>query len=61
MLDLGNRSVVFKKEAGVFIPKEIKPKITTRWNGTIEADISDWEIAGNAAFMVDSESFIKTN
>jgi Cu(I)/Ag(I) efflux system membrane fusion protein len=26
----------------------------------IDQDISDWDIASNAAYMIDSESFIKT-
>ena len=25
----------------------------------VEGDVGDWEVAGNAAFLVDSESFIK--
>ncbi|TGD59256.1 efflux RND transporter periplasmic adaptor subunit [Flavobacterium humi] len=60
VLNLGNKSVIFKKEQDVFIPKEIKAKITTSGMVLIEEDISDWEIAGNASYMVDSESFIKT-
>lgn len=60
VLNLGNKSVIFKKEQDVFIPKEIKTKITTSGMVLIEQDISDWNIASNAAYMVDSESFIKT-
>lgn len=60
VLNLGNKSVIFKKEQDVFIPKEIKTKMTTSGMVLIEQDISDWNIASNAAYMVDSESFIKT-
>jgi hypothetical protein len=59
VLNLGNKSILFKKEKDVFIPREIKTKITTNEMVLIEQDISDWNIASNAAYLVDSESFIK--
>lgn len=60
VLNLGNKSVIFKKEQDVFIPREIKTKMTISGMVLIEQDISDWNIAANAAYLVDSESFIKT-
>ncbi|WP_316632621.1 efflux RND transporter periplasmic adaptor subunit [uncultured Flavobacterium sp.] len=60
VLNLGNKSVIFKKEQNVFIPREIKTKMATSGMVLIEQDISDWNIAANAAYLVDSESFIKT-
>lgn len=59
VLSLGNTSVVFKKREEVFIPVKIKTLMTAEGWVLVEDDIGDWDIASNAAFMVDSESFIK--
>lgn len=61
VLDLGSQSLVFKKENGVFIPKPVQTKMNAEGMVLIEGDVSGWEIASNAAFLVDSESFIKLN
>lgn len=60
--DLGSAQVVFVKERGVFKAREIETGIRT--NGWLEVRsglASSEEIAEEAAFLVDSESFIKTN
>ncbi|HET9431897.1 MAG TPA: efflux RND transporter periplasmic adaptor subunit [Chitinophagaceae bacterium] len=59
VLQLGRRSVVFKKEQDVFIPKEVNTGI--RINGMVQVldTIANWSIAKNANFLVDSESFIR--
>ena len=59
VLQLGQQSVVFKKEGTVFIPTKIKTGI--RVNGLVQVldRISGWPIAKNANFLVDSESFIR--
>ena len=59
VLQLGQQSVVFKKEGAVFIPTKIKTGI--RINGLVEVldRIAGWQIAKNANFLVDSESFIR--
>lgn len=61
VLRLGNQSVVFKKEQSVFIPETITTGSTI--NGMVEIleDISDWQVAKNASYLVDSESFIRIN
>lgn len=59
VLFLGNQSIVFKKEGDVFVPKPVKAKFTTQGMTLIESGVGDWEIAQNAAYLVDSESFIK--
>lgn len=61
VLQLGRKSVVFKKEKGVFIPKQVQTGIKV--NGMIEIKdfIGDWQVAKDAGFMVDSESFIRLN
>ncbi|MGZ5246457.1 MAG: efflux RND transporter periplasmic adaptor subunit [Flavitalea sp.] len=61
VLRLGNQSVVFKKEQTVFIPESIKTGSTI--NGMVEIldNISDWQVAKNASYLVDSESFIRIN
>lgn len=58
--DLGRNTVVFKKENGGFVPKTVKATIRIEKRVLIEEDLRDWEIASNAAYLVDSESFIKT-
>lgn len=59
VLQLGTKAVVFKKENGVFIPKQVQTGI--RVNGMVEILdlIGDWQVAKNASFLVDSESFIR--
>ncbi|WP_163399463.1 efflux RND transporter periplasmic adaptor subunit [Flavobacterium fluviatile] len=59
VLNLGNKSIVFKKEKDVFVPREVKTKNNADGMVLIDQDISDWGIASNAAYMIDSESFIK--
>ena len=60
VLDLGSQKVVFLKERGVFKPKEVTTGVST--DGMIEIKgglASSEEIAANAHYLVDSESFIK--
>ncbi|TCC96054.1 efflux RND transporter periplasmic adaptor subunit [Pedobacter hiemivivus] len=59
VLSLGNKTVVFKKEGNVVLPKSVKAGITIAGMVQIKEDISNWEISQNAAYLVDSESFIK--
>lgn len=61
VLRLGSKSIVFKKENKVFVPKEVQAGIRTQGLVQILSDISDWPVAKNASFLVDSESFIKLN
>lgn len=60
-LSLGDRSVVFKKEQNAFIAKPVQVRFSAEGMTLIEDNIEGWEIAVNAAFLVDSESFIKTS
>lgn len=55
----GINSIVFKKENGVFVPKTINTGITMNGRVQIMEDISGWEMASNAYYLVDSESFIR--
>ncbi len=59
VVELGNRSVVFRKEGKVFIPTEVSTIARLDGRVLIDKDISDWHVAENAAFLVDSESFIQ--
>ncbi|SMD15548.1 efflux RND transporter periplasmic adaptor subunit [Pedobacter nyackensis] len=56
---LGNKTIVFKKEGNVVIPKPVNAGITIGGMVQIKEDISNWEISKNASYLVDSESFIK--
>lgn len=61
VLDLGLDKIVFVKERDVFKPKNIKAGIRTNgWVEIIQGLSSSDEIASNAQYLVDSESFIKT-
>lgn len=59
LVSLGNKRVVFKKEGNVFIPKEVDAGITIGGMVQVKTDISNWQLSKNAAYLVDSESFIK--
>lgn len=59
VLSVGNKRVVFKKEGNVFLPKVVDAGITIGGMVQIKEDISNWNISKNAAYLVDSESFIK--
>jgi Cu(I)/Ag(I) efflux system membrane fusion protein len=62
VLDLGLNQIVFVKEHGVLKPKKIT--IGTKAEGWIEVRqglTSSDEIAANAQYLVDSESFVKVN
>ncbi|WP_342328267.1 efflux RND transporter periplasmic adaptor subunit [Pedobacter sp. FW305-3-2-15-E-R2A2] len=59
VLSVGNKQVVFKKEGNVFLPKVVDAGITIGGMVQINEDISTWNISKNAAYLVDSESFIK--
>ena len=58
-VSLGNKTVVFKKEGNVVIPKIVKSGITIAGMIQIKEDISSWQVSKNASYLVDSESFIK--
>jgi multidrug efflux pump subunit AcrA (membrane-fusion protein) len=61
VLQLGTKTVLFKKEDGVFVPKEVETGIKVNGMVEIKDFIGDWQVAKNASFLVDSESFIRLN
>lgn len=61
VLDLGTQKIVFVKERGVLKPKKVITGITSEGLIEIQSGLaSSEEIAANAQYLVDSESFIKT-
>jgi Cu(I)/Ag(I) efflux system membrane fusion protein len=61
VLDLGSEKIVFIKDREVFKPKTITTGIESNgWIEIIQGLSSSDEIAINAQYLVDSESFIKT-
>lgn len=60
VLTTGNKKVLFKKEANILIPKVIKTGIEQGGQIQVLDDISGWDIAKNAYYLIDSESFVKT-
>lgn len=60
VLSLGNESVVFKKEGKVFIPTKVKTGVLQNKEVQVLDEIGDWQLAANAQYLVDSESFIRT-
>lgn len=59
VLSLGNKTVIFKKEGNVVLPKTIEIGLTIAGMTQVKTDISNWEVSKNAAYLIDSESFIK--
>ena len=58
-LSIGNESVIFKKEGKVFIPTVVKVGISQNNQIQILEVINGWDVAKNAYYLIDSESFIK--
>jgi hypothetical protein len=58
---LGTKSVVFKKDNGSYSPVEVQTGIDAEGFVQVITDVTGWQIASNAAYLVDSESFIKVN
>jgi multidrug efflux pump subunit AcrA (membrane-fusion protein) len=58
VLDLGNRSIVFRKEQGLYKPVTVQTGIRANGHVQVLENISDWLLASNAYYLVDSESFI---
>ena len=56
----GNKAIVFKKQNDVFVPVQVETGVEVEGMVLVTTSIGDWKIAENAAFLVDSESFIKT-
>ncbi|MEJ8804085.1 efflux RND transporter periplasmic adaptor subunit [Pontibacter sp. H249] len=62
VLDMGTRSVAFKKVNGVFEPVPVTAGITEgNQTQVVEGLQQNDVVAANAQFLVDSESFIKVN
>ncbi len=59
VLQLGTKAVVFKKENEMFVPKQVQIGIKVNGMMEIKDFIGDWQVAKNASFLVDSESFIR--
>lgn len=57
---MGTRSVIFRKQLGVYKPIPIQTGVEAGELIQVLDDIGNWDVAANAAFLVDSESFIKT-
>lgn len=59
VLQLGNRDVVFKKEGHVYKPVTIHTGMKAGKYIQVPDSTAAWDVAANAAYLVDSESFIK--
>ena len=59
LVSLGNQSIVFKKQDNVVVPKRVKTGVSINGMVQVKENIGDWQISTNAAYLVDSESFIK--
>jgi membrane fusion protein, copper/silver efflux system len=61
VMQMGTRSIVFKKEKDEFKPVEVQTGAHMKEMIQVLNDIHDWQIASNAYYLVDSESFINEN
>lgn len=60
VLSMGNKTtIIFKKEGNVVVPKTIDVGLTIAGMVQVKTDIGNWEVSKNAAYLIDSESFIK--
>lgn len=58
---LGNKSMLFRKEKDVYVPVAVETGVVAKDMIQVTTNIGDWKVASNAAYLVDSESFIKIN
>lgn len=58
---LGNKSIVFRKEKDAYVPVTVETGIMAKEMIQVYTNIGGWQVASNASYLVDSESFIKTN
>ena len=61
VLRLGNKAVVFKRDKDMYVPVVVATGVEAKEMIQVLTDLSDWKVASNAAYLVDSESFIKVN
>ncbi|GAA4807001.1 hypothetical protein GCM10023231_40240 [Olivibacter ginsenosidimutans] len=61
VVQLGNTAVVFKKEQGIFKAVPIQTGISTQEEVQVISNIEHWQLAKNAAYLVDSEDFVLTD
>jgi len=59
VLQLGDRDVIFKKEGSVYKPLAIHTGMKAGGYIQVPDSIATWDVAANASYLVDSESFIK--
>jgi len=59
VLQLGDRDVIFKKEGSVYKPLTIHTGMKADGYIQVPDSIATWDVAANASYLVDSESFIK--
>jgi len=57
----GTQAIVFKKQGEVYIPTAVQTGAEVEGMVLVTSSIGDWMVAENAWYLVDSESFIKTN
>ncbi len=58
---LGSKSVVFRKENDAYVPAAVTTGAEADGMIQVLTDIGAWKVASNAFYLVDSESFIKTD
>ncbi|HEY8956926.1 efflux RND transporter periplasmic adaptor subunit [Chitinophaga sp.] len=58
---LGNKSMLFRREKDVYVPVAVETGVVAKDMIQVTTNIGDWKVASNAAYLVDSESFIKIN
>ncbi|MGX5817119.1 efflux RND transporter periplasmic adaptor subunit [Chitinophaga lutea] len=58
LLATGNGMIVFRRDGGVFRPQAVEVTALADGMAQIGTTMGDWEVAENAAYLIDSESFI---
>jgi membrane fusion protein, copper/silver efflux system len=57
---LGNNDIVFKKENGLYKPRSVPTGIRVQGLVQILDSVANWQVARNASYLVDNETFIRT-
>ena len=60
VVNIGAQSMAFKKENGVFVSMSLNTGLRINGMVQLKEDVNNMEFAKNAAYLVDSESFIRT-
>jgi membrane fusion protein, copper/silver efflux system len=60
LVGLGTNDIVFKKENGLYKPRRVPTGIRIQGLVQVLDSVANWQVAKNASYLVDNETFIRT-